>query len=90
MTLTTIFVVDTPNFVIMSRHFVKDCIFPAYRFDNEYYAARTACEDIAIMKKKLVMNALYSDTDPIVYDPDHGEIENTNHDYRSRLKGIIA
>jgi hypothetical protein len=91
MTLATIFVVDTYDFVIMSKHLVKGCVFPAYRFDNEYHAARRACEDIATMKNKLVMNIVYSESDPLVYRPTSGEVEtNTDDDYRSKLKGIIA
>lgn len=89
---STIFVIDTPDFVMMCRKLGKDCIYPVYRFDNAYHAARAACEDIATIKDKLVMNAIYSEIAPLVYKPSDGKLDDmeTNNDYRSRLKGIIA
>lgn len=93
--VSTIFVVDTPDFVIMTRSVDKDCIYPVYRFDNEYHAARAACEDIARMKDKLIMNRVYNVQQPLLYNSNGIVVaqETTTpveDNYRSRLKGIIA
>lgn len=93
--ISTIFVVDTKDFVIMCRELEKDCAFPSYRFDNAYFEAKTACEDIATTQDKLVMNALYSNTDPIIYKPlpdtdPYPMADRPLEDYRLRLGHIMA
>lgn len=66
----TIFVIELEEYILATGFPVKECIFPIYRFDDEYGAAMEAADNIAKEQKKLVVNAVdFSIYDPHVYDP---------------------
>jgi len=90
---TTVFIVDAPDYVIMADKYTKGCIYPVYRFDNQYALAKAACEEIATIGNKLVMDVYnYCETAPWIYHPLTKKTKfNTDHeDYSTKLKHIIA
>jgi hypothetical protein len=69
---STLFVVELDKYVVLTDENIKQCVFPAYRFDGKTARrlAYKAADDIALAAKKQVANMVEFPPDaPFIYDP---------------------